>query len=91
MRNERPNVGRASGTSGNGAPSREGCVVNGQRLKHATNDPPLSEKGQPSTFNSDQRHDSEGTPSFAAARVALLYLTFKPRKVLFVGAATQKK
>ena len=32
-RNERPNVGGVSSTSGNGAPSRKGCVVNGQMPK----------------------------------------------------------
>ena len=32
-RNERPNVGRVSIRSRNGAPSRRGCVVNGQMTK----------------------------------------------------------
>ena len=32
-RNERPNVGGASIRSRNGAPSRKGCVVNGQMTK----------------------------------------------------------
>ena len=33
MRNERPNVGGVSIRSRNGAPSRKGCVVNGQMVK----------------------------------------------------------
>ena len=32
-RNERPNVGGVSTRSRNGAPSRKGCVVNGQMAK----------------------------------------------------------
>ena len=32
-RNERPNVGGVSIRSRNGAPSRKGCVVNGQMIK----------------------------------------------------------
>ena len=32
-RNERPNVGGVSVRSRNGAPSRKGCVVNGQMTK----------------------------------------------------------
>ena len=32
-RNERPNVGGVSVRSRNGAPSRKGCVVNGQTTK----------------------------------------------------------
>ena len=32
-RNERPNVGGVSIRSRNGAPSRKGCVVNGQMTK----------------------------------------------------------
>ena len=32
-RNERPNVGGVSIRSGNGVPSRKGCVVNGQMIK----------------------------------------------------------
>ena len=32
-RNERPNVGGVSIRNGNGAPSRKGCVVNGQMTK----------------------------------------------------------
>ena len=32
-RNGRPNVGGVSIRSGNGAPSRKGCVVNGQMTK----------------------------------------------------------
>ena len=38
-RNERPNVGRVSIRSRNGAPSRKGCVVNGPMIK-ASNPPP---------------------------------------------------
>ena len=35
-RNERPNVGGVSIRSRNGAPSRKGCVVNGQMTKAST-------------------------------------------------------
>ena len=33
MHNERPNVGGVSNRNRNGAPSRKGCVVNGQMTK----------------------------------------------------------
>ena len=79
-RNERPNVGGVSIRSRNGAPSRKGCVVNGQMTK--TSDkrvrPPPARPRLPSSGRLDMP-TVDGTAAAFACRSATLHLSVSCR------------